>query len=381
MASVKVKATKDKELGDIFNQIIGAGRLNMTVCVPKYLDIMGYLQKVVQVIDIFANKSIFFSRLPAHAHAVEEFNDFIKNVNDTLAAAEMDLRAYSSNYDLVPDAVREEFATKYTALKQCEEVAAVVKLCDNLIPYKKFVADVGSLKYHFILGLSGVEFKPFPWSTFNLKQAIIELDLAEDKETRSNIELVMLVLNKLFNISHNVYRAISSPDVDINEFVNVVMTKIVELRKRVPRCTKAFDKLVESVNLLKNNFGAYYRDFVETQTGTIIIENFVLDVAKNTRADPLLMKQFRDIVGYIRKAAGQQINNPQAKVLFEKLNEQFSKFDKFSNIRADNDGSIDDEPEEEEEGPIPIDEYDEIRRANTEKSVDELADEIEASGE
>lgn len=376
MASVKVKMNKDKELGDIFNQIIGAGKVNMAICAPKYVDIMAYLRKIVQIVDIFTNKSIFFAKLPSHGHAMEEFNEFVKNVNETLAAAEIDIRPYSGNYDLAPDNVREEFSTKYNALKQCDEVASIVKLCDNLIPYKKFIADVTSLKYQFILGMPGIEFKPFPWSEFNLKQAVIELDLSTDRETRSNIELLMLVLNKLFNISHNVYRAISSPDVDINEFVDVVMTKIVELRKRVPRCTKAFDKLVESVNLLKNNFGTYYRDFVETQTGTIIIENFVLDVAKNTRADPSLMKQFRDIVGYIRKAAGQQINNPQAKVLFDKLNEQFSKFDKFSNIRADGAGTEDDS-DEEPEGPVPIDEYEEARTANAERSVDELAAEIE----
>lgn len=381
MASVKVKTkiSKDKELGDIFNQIIGAGKINLAICAPKYADIMGYLRKITQILDIFTNKSMFFGKLPGHGRAVEEFNEFIGSIGETLAAADIDLKPYAANYDLTPDATREEFATKYNALKSCEEVAAIVKLCDNLIPYKKFIADATALKYQFIMGLPGVEFKPFPWSEFNLKQAVIELDLSTDKETRGNIELVMLVLNKLFNISHNVYRAISSPDVDIGEFVDVVMTKIVELRKRVPRCTKAFDKLVESVNLLKNNFGTYYRDFVETQTGTIIIENFVLDVAKNTRADPSLMKQFRDIVGYIRKAAGTQINNPQAKMLFDKLNEQFSKFDKFSNIRADDSGPADDS-DPEPEGPIPIDEYEEVRTANAEKSVDELAAEFESAG-
>jgi hypothetical protein len=182
---VKTKINNDKELGDIFNQIIGAGKVNMTICGPKYVDIMVYLRKIVQIVDIFTNKSIFFSKLPSHQHAVDEFNEFIGSINDTLAAAEIDIKPYAANYDLAPDNVREEFSTKYNALKSCDEIASIVKLCDNLIPYKKFIADATSLKYQFILGLPGVEFKPFPWSEFNLKQALIELDLSTDKETRS----------------------------------------------------------------------------------------------------------------------------------------------------------------------------------------------------
>lgn len=378
MASVKIKtkSSQDKELGDIFNQIIGAGKLNMTICVPKFIELLQSLRKVTQILDIFTNKSVFFNKLAEHSAAIDEFNDWISEVTGSIESASMDLAPYSSNYEAAPDEVRVEFTTKYNALKSCEEISSLVKLCDNLIPYKKFISDSTNLNHKFLIGMPGVDYRPFPWSSFNIKQAVVSLDLDSSKEARCNIELLMLVLNKLFNISHNIYRVISSPDVDISEFVDVVMTKIVELRKRVPRCTKAFDKLVESVNLLKNNFNTYYRDFVETQTGTIIIENFVLDVAKNTKADPLLMKQFRDIVSYIRKAAGTQINNPQAKVLFDKLNEQFSKFDKFSNIRAD-DSTPADDSDPEPEGPVPIeDEWDEVRAANADKSVDELADEI-----
>lgn len=380
MASVKVKTktSKDKELGDIFNQIIGAGSLNLVICVPKFIELIQSLKKVSQILDIFVNKSMFFGRLSSQSHAVDEFNEWIGEVNGTLTAANMDLAPYSANYEAMPDEARAEFTAKYNALKSCDEISTLVKLCDNLIPYKKYITD---LNYKFLISMSGVDYKPFPWSTLNVKQAVVELDLdssVDAKDSKSNIELLMLVLGKLFNISHNIYRVISSPDVDISDFVDVVMTKIVELRKRIPRCTKAFDKLVESVNLLKNNFSTYYRDFVETQTGTIIIENFVLDVAKNTKADPLLMKQFRDIVSYIRKAAGTQINNPQAKVLFDKLNEQFSKFDKFSNIRADNSKDPADDDESADTGPVPIepDEYSEIRTTNADKSVDELADEI-----
>jgi len=375
--ATKTKTIRDKELGDIFNQIIGAGKTNLNICAPKHIELLAYLRKVALVLDIFTNRSMFFAKLPKYANCADEFREFVADINGTVASAAVDVSPYAGNYDTVPEVLREEFSTKYAALKQCDEVAYMIKFCDNLIPYKKNVADATSLNHNFIVNMPGVEYKPFPWSDLNLKQAILELELSDDRDTRGNVELVMLVLNKLYNISHNIYRCISSPDVDINEFVDVVMGKIVDLRKRIPRCKKAFDKLVESVNLLKNNFGVYYRDFVETQTGTIIIENFVLDVAKNTKTDPVMMKQFRDIVGYIRKAAGNQVNNPQAKMLFEKLNEQFSKFDKYSNIRAD--GSEPEESSEEEEGPVPIEDFAEERLANANKSVDELAAEFEAS--
>ena len=98
------------------------------------------------------------------------------------------------------------------------------------------------------------------------------------------------------------------------------MNNIGEVKKRIPRCEKAFKKIEESVDLLKENFNGYYKDYVQTQNQMIIMESFVTDVAKNTKADPETTREFRQIISYYRKMAGQQIKNPPMKQLFDKIN-------------------------------------------------------------
>ena len=82
----------------------------------------------------------------------------------------------------------------------------------------------------------------------------------------------------LFNTTYDIYQIITSPDIDISEFSDIIVDSIKQARKMIPRANKAFKKIEESVELLKDNFQNYYKDFITTKNPTIIIENFILDV-------------------------------------------------------------------------------------------------------
>ena len=141
----------------------------------------------------------------------------------------------------------------------------------------------------------------------------------------------MIILLKVYSFTIEIYNVVRTPDIDVDQFIEIITSSITEIQKRpeLNRCSKAFNKIKESVLLLKTNFNDYYRDFVETQDNTIIMQNFILDVSKNTKADLELTRQFRKIISYYReqaqKSGGQ--NNEKINMIFDKISETFKDYD------------------------------------------------------
>ena len=67
------------------------------------------------------------------------------------------------------------------------------------------------------------------------------------------------------------------------------------------------------------------------------MENFIIDVVASTNADAETTRQFKTIMGYYRKVAAEQGNNPKLKALFEKVNDSFAALDsRTANLTDDN---------------------------------------------
>ena len=284
----------------------------------------------------------------------------------------IDLSDYEWNLNLVDDARRKEFEEKYTTMKKSEVVFAFIKTCDNLIPYRKYIGKMENLDHKFLETMAGNEFSPFPFSNLNFKYIIDGLLI---KKGLSEIKFVMTVLNKILTLSYNLYRVYNNPDFDVSEFAKVIVNNIGEVKKRIPRCEKAFKKIEESVDLLKENFNGYYKDYVQTQNQMIIMESFVTDVAKNTKADPETTREFRQIISYYRKMAGQQIKNPRMKQLFDKVNENFNMIDQHDNLVKIK--SLSDSEGEEEHSSVPSEEKE--KRDDDVKETEE--EEVEGNGD
>lgn len=129
----------------------------------------------------------------------------------------------------------------------------------------------------------------------------------------------------LYNTCFDVYQIITSPDIDISKFSDLIVESIKQAKKMIPRANKAFRKIEESVELLKDNFQNYYKDFVTTKNPTIIIENFILDVSKENSGDVdlELARQFKKIVMFYQKKSQGKIKDPKVNKLFEMLNKNF----------------------------------------------------------
>src|SRR3989344_4406429 len=338
------KSVKDKNISDMFNQMLGAGSINLSMCYPKYDNIKTYLNKLLEVLNVFNNSPLIkgYNELEINRRDINKFITKSRIEIDNIF--NIDLSDYEWNLNLVDDKVKEEFEKKYNEMKESDCIFAFIKICDNLVPYRKHLGKSESLNCKFIENMAGSEFCPFPFSNMNIKYIVDNLS-ANNKE--NEIRFILIVLNKILSLSYNMYKVLNSPDFDVEEFSQVIINNLKDVKKRIPRCEKAFKKIEDSVGLLKENFGGYYKDFIQTQNQMIIMENFISDVAKNTEADPETTRQFRQIITYYKKLADQQIKNPKVKQLFDKVNENFNALDKHENIVSVK--SLSDNEEDEED--------------------------------
>ena len=151
----------------------------------------------------------------------------------------------------------------------------------------------------------------------------------------------------LYKTSYEIYEIITSPDIDISKFSDIIIQSIQQAKKMIPRANRAFRKIEESVALLKNNFQNYYKDFISTKNPTIILENFILDCSKENGEDVdlELARQFKRIVMFYQKKSQGKIKDPRINQLFEMLNKNFDMLNvKDTDVKED---SSDDEIDEE----------------------------------
>ncbi len=146
----------------------------------------------------------------------------------------------------------------------------------------------------------------------------------------------------LFKTTYDIYEIVTSPDIDISKFSDIIIQSIQQAKKMIPRANRAFRKIEDSVELLKNNFQGYYKDFISTKNPTIILENFILDCSKENGddVDIELARQFKKIVMFYQKKSQGKIKDPRVNQLFDMLNKNFDML----NVKdTDIDNNSDDE--------------------------------------
>jgi hypothetical protein len=324
---VKIPLTgKDEGITEMFNNMLGAGSVNLTISYPKYLRIRNLCKSIVKIFLALADCPYLKTNPEFVAERAEllEFCTATQATIDTLFS--MDLSEYEWNLETVDDGIRKKFTEVYEAAKKSQLVNTFIVTCDRLVPYKQNFNDPDKLNPKFITCMAGAEWRPFSFVSINYKTLLSQANIKEN-----SVRFFMTVLYKVFDFSYKLWQETVSPDVDVDQFVNVIMENMDEIKKRAPelaRCGKAFKKITESVELLKSNFTSYYRDFVETKDSTVMMQNFVIDVSKQTGSDPEVMREFREIIKYYKKLAKQQPNNPKMKALFDKVQESFSQLEK-----------------------------------------------------
>lgn len=389
-AKVKVKSVKktlgNKDVQELFQSALGGGdsQLDYSIAWPKFKRVRYHLSRVVKILSWFQKQKWLKTYFPEEqvliaTYVVELGEEFLegyqRNVPDldmyldpikrrlteavmtgadgTMSSAEAKEAEFSMIpvFDDVPDGELEKFTSVYREAVKSDLLNTAVVICKNLTAQKTHLENKEKLNGRFLLG-TGLQYAPIPeLPAANFKAFYQSSDLTEgDQQT------ILVFLHKLYHITHDVYEASSAPDINIDEFVEVIMSSLDQVKGQIPRCNEAFDALSRSVHLLRGNFGTYYRDMKNSGNPSIMMENFVMDVANQSHGSSIKIKaQFRHIIAYYRKMAQQQPSNSQTKVLFSELDSNFAELErreKEAGLAQEDEASEDDEvpPEEPDAG-------------------------------
>lgn len=339
--SVAKKTMKDPELLDLFNQMCGAGDPDPNIAIPKYDKLLDESKKIIKLLQAFTTSPFAGVFKKDYITAFDEINAFcmesmpvlehhtLKESGDGGALSGEKLNALNANQELLQkyiDSINSKYDIKdlsetYTNLKQCrpvQEIVMIVKNIKNVLTMEKErtkseehnLENRKSLSMTFIQKCEGDSLKLFNFSSLDFKQ----ISYNEDLLTQELQNYMLYFLHILYKRGVEVVNMITSPDIDVGKFSEVLVRNIGEVKKHIPGCDKAFGKIASSVNLLKSNFDGYYKDFVISQNPGIIIESFVGDVAQDSKADPMMTSQFRKIIQfYKQKMNAAKIEDPKIK--------------------------------------------------------------------
>jgi hypothetical protein len=323
--TVKVPlVSKGDGVTDMFNQMVGAGEtLNMSIVYPKYKYMRDQLLTPISKLLEFLENALKGSKSPNLEEVVSfraRLEEFIRN------SYSYDLSDYEWDLNTVDDEIKRKFSEQYAQNKVHPVMNTLIKIYDSLLPYQRHIENVDALSWKFIVNMAGVDWSPLVFTRLNLKNLFIE-------STESHKRLYITILSKFFTFTRQVHSSAVSPDVDVDQFIAVLEDNMEQMQKKVPelaRCKKAFAKIKESISLLKDRFNGYYRDFVETKDSTIMMQNFILDVSKESGSDPQTLQEFNKIIEYYRKMSQQnpKSKDPKMQVLFSKLTETFKEIER-----------------------------------------------------
>lgn len=385
MSKVVVKKVKqgsaedNKEIADMFNQMLGASEfVNIKVCYPKFKQIIHHADHIAKLAETIITTNLL--NVYSGQNAKQELADFISSLNSAIAEFSIDLSDEQINSP--SKEVNELFTAKYNDFKKSQTARNIISICNKLVPHK---SDFEQNNINFLLNMPG-DLIPYPGTSLDFRQLAVNVYSREDIRDRIS-QLIFEILAATYKQSLGFYKVITSPDIDVGEFSRVILKNIGNLKKQIPRCDAAFKKIENSIELLQNNFGNYYKDFLQTKNQTIILEEFIIDVSKSTQSTGEETRQFMTIVNHYKKLAKDHINDPKLKMVFDKISEQ------FDNLAGGNDENIKaaeqqerggnetkDKPNQKESAAAVPDKYQEEREKNKDKSVDELAREIENMG-
>lgn len=341
-----IKQNIDQEgMAEMFNQLLGDEKsLDINIIKDKYFKLKTNIERIYKLLDSFHNTI------------------YVKVINDTFKTDiyKQNIKGFIEDcktliQEDIPD---EKLIRYYKFIKEHKIIKDCIHICKNLIIYKKFISDNDNLSDKFIKSSKTHELVIFPFCNFDIKMIYTHIKIDD-----SVSKYLLIFLNMLFKTTHEIYEIITSPDIDISKFADIIVNSIKQAKKMIPRANRAFKKIEESVELLKNNFQNYYKDFISTQNPTIILENFILDCSKDNSEDVdiELARQFKRIVMFYQKKSQGKIKDPRIKQLFEMLNKNFDMLNvKETDIKK--------EDEEEDEENID-DDYDNIEEIEIESKL------------
>jgi hypothetical protein len=337
-------ATGDADLMKLFNQMIGNDEPDPTIVIPKYERIYTGCNGILQMLNAFCSSPVAtvfgsvypndFTMLRGFVKTGEELMGPLKLETEDKVYSGAELNAANADPAKLAQLMTSSKQThkianlgeRYKTLKTCPVAQNVVMLARNIKTAlglekerrKQAKHDLevkAELRDGFIVNTDGDTLELFPFCKLNFKAMMLS-----DRMDVKMRGYTLTVLHLMYNRCIAVVQDLTSPDMDVDKFSELMVNSIGELKKHIPRCDQAFAKIQNSVDLMKNNFGGYYKDFISSQNPTIIAEHFLSDVARDTEADPSTTRQFRQIAAFYAKHVNNSgVKDPRIKKMMAML--------------------------------------------------------------
>jgi hypothetical protein len=256
--------------------------------------------------------------------------EYLAKINNDPAAMEEYVKNANNKYETTTliDVYRELKASKVfqDMLMTAKNLKEILMTEKNRRHAETHDLEPESLSIKFIANCEGDNFKPFEFSNIDFKQMYYSEALFTDDLRDFLLKCLSIIYNKC-NVIVEVHL---TPDVDPSELSESIIKIIGKVRKQIPRCDKAFNKIANAVGMLKSNLGEYYKDYVSSQNPSIIIESFVSDVANAESADTEVAAQFAKIIQFFKKKMQTAGNiDPKMQKIMNVLSKQNEKLTKM----------------------------------------------------
>ena len=330
MSKVKVKKIKqlvgDVDINSMFEEMMGVKDAEPDIIMPKIVSVRNTLRLLYKIFVQFSTFVDLRNNFPQINADLDDIKKFVEDMKESVCIINMADETEAPYKNLS----KEEINNIYRKLKENQYVKNLIILCNKLDKYKSNFSDPNNFKENFVNQEPGLSFKIFNFSGLDLK-----ILWAHDNMKSAVKKYILMVLAKIHTHSYNLYKTITSPDVDIEKFTDVLINSISELKKQpeLHRCKMAFGRIEQSVKLLKDKFGEYYRESVASENPNALITSFIVDVSNQGGADARLTREFRTIIQYMHKVSQRNGKNkdPNVQKIFKMLNHNYSLMEQHTN--------------------------------------------------
>lgn len=184
---------------------------------------------------------------------------------------------------------KDKFIKAYSKFKNSKVIFTILNTCKNFSDIKDTLNTTPTGCMATFLSLT-----PFTDLKLNLIYVYNNLKTQDYRET------LVKLLNNMKTSTHTLYKVFCKSDVDV-EIFKMQITKMVEVLKvKIPNCERAFNKLLNSTDILSNNYDKYYKEYIMTGNVNIIAENFIRDVADSVPDDASLLVECKRMIAEMR---------------------------------------------------------------------------------
>jgi hypothetical protein len=319
----KIKIENQDELNDIFQSLMTGKDAEKYIVVPKLVNTRNILRKICNILSQFAEFKTLRNDFPHIIKDLDEIVEFVKNMRESVIIDNKIETEY-----LYRNTSETDVNLIYKNIKANKYVKICVVLCSILDKIKDNFTNLTPAKENFINLEPGNSYVLLNFCSLDFK-----LLWANEKMTSNIKKYIINILAHLHKLSMELYKTVTSPDVDLDD-ISYKFIHIIDKLKTIPklsRCHAAFAKIADSVGILKCNFPGYYREILATNNSGNLFTSFIADVVNESKSNlnPSVIREFNVILSYFKDTAaknGQMASDPKLNLLFNSVDMYMNKY-------------------------------------------------------